>query len=233
MGKDKLKRFKEMRSFKNVYQCFNYKEAEVINFKDKVVNLKGNWHNLHFKNKNPIVLELACGKGEYAVALARKFPNKNFIGIDIKGARMHKGAKTALEENLDHVAFLRTKIELLDRFFEKGEVSEIWITFSDPFPKEKHEKHRLTAPNFLNLYRKVANKDTIIHLKHDSEDFFDYTLEIVKQEELNIIKKERNIYEKGTSESILTEVQTHYEKSHLSKGKKINYLQFELFKSHE
>lgn len=229
MGKDKLKRFNEMRTFENVYQCFNYKEAEVINFEDKVVALKGNWHNLHFKNNNPIVLELACGKGEYAVALARKFPNKNFIGIDIKGARMHKGAKIALEEDLKNVAFLRTKIQLLDQFFEKGEVSEIWITFSDPFPKEKHEKHRLTAPNFLNLYRKVSGEKTLVHLKHDSEDFFDYTLEIVKQEGLNIIKKERNIYELGTTESILTEVQTHYEKNHLSKGKKINYLQFELF----
>lgn len=229
MGKDKLKRFNEMRSFENVFQCFNYKKAEVTDFQNNVVYLKGNWHNIHFKNSNPIVLELACGKGEYAVALARKFPNKNFIGIDIKGARMHKGAKTALEENLTNVAFLRTKIELLDKFFEKQEVSEIWITFSDPFPKEKHEKHRLTAPNFLTLYRKVSSKNTIVHLKHDSEDFFDYTLEILKLEDLTIFKKERNIYEFGTSEPILTEVQTHYEKNHLSRGKKINYLQFQLF----
>lgn len=229
MGKDKLKRFNEMRSFQNVYQCFNYKDAEVINFENKVVKLKGNWHKMHFKNTNPIVLELACGKGEYAVALARKFPNKNFIGLDIKGARMHKGAKTGLDENLNNVAFLRTKIELLDEFFDSGEVAEIWITFSDPFPKEKDEKHRLTAPNFLNLYRKVCAPNTIIHLKHDSEDFFNYTVDLVKQEGLKILKEERNIYEKGTSETILTQVQTHYEKSHLSKGKKINYLQFKLF----
>ena len=229
MGKDKLKRFNEMRHFKNVYQCFSYKDAKAIDSENNEVNLKGNWHSLHFKNQNPIVLELACGKGEYAVALARNFPEKNFIGIDIKGARMHKGAKTALEENLENVAFLRAKIELLQTFFAQNEVAEIWITFSDPFPKDKHEKHRLTSPGFLELYRKVASPKTIVHLKHDSEDFFNYTVETVKNEGLKILKEERNIYENGTSESILTEVQTHYEKSHLSKGKKINYLQFQLF----
>jgi tRNA (guanine-N7-)-methyltransferase len=231
MGKDKLKRFAEMKTFRNVFQCFSYESAKAVDFQDNEISTKGFWNKGFFKNNHPIVLELACGKGEYTVALARKFPEKNFIGIDIKGARIHKGAKDALQENLENVAFLRAKIQLIDRFFDENEVSEIWITFCDPFPKDKHEKHRLTSPGFLDLYRKVAVKDARVHLKHDSTEFFDYSLEVVKNQGLEILKEERDIYTNGASDSILTEVQTHYEKSHLQKGKTINYLQFKLNKS--
>jgi tRNA (guanine-N7-)-methyltransferase len=231
MGKDKLKRFEEMKNFKNVFQCFNYIAALAVDFQGNEISTKGIWHTNFFKNTHPITLELACGKGEYTVELARRYPERNFIGIDIKGARIHKGAKDALAENLTNVAFLRTKIQLLDSFFAKDEVSEIWITFCDPFPKEKHEKHRLTAPNFLELYRKVSVPNAIVHLKHDSEEFFDYTVDVVKNHGLEILSLEKDIYTQGASDSVLTDLQTHYEKSHLQKGKKINYLKFKLNKS--
>lgn len=217
-----------MKTFKNVFQNFEYKSGTATNYLGEELNLCGKWHSDYFKNNHPITLELACGKGEYTVELARRFPQRNFIGIDIKGARIHKGAKDALSENLNNIAFLRTKIQLLDKFFAPNEVAEIWITFCDPFPKDRHEKHRLTAPNFLALYRKVCQNDAIIHLKHDSETFFNYSLEVVKNEGLEILKEERDIYTNGASDSVLTDVQTHYEKSHLQKGKKINYLQFKL-----
>jgi len=230
LGKDKLRRFDEMKTFKNVFQNFDYNSGTATNFKGEESTLNGKWHEYYFKNQNPITLELACGKGEYTVELARRFQERNFIGIDIKGARIHKGAKDSLAEGLDNIAFLRAKIQLLDKFFNKNEVAEIWITFCDPFPKDRHEKHRLTAANFLELYRKVCTKDAIIHLKHDSEDFFDYSIDVVKNQQLEILKLERDIYVNGASDSVLTDVQTHYEKSHLQKGKKINYLQFKLNK---
>ncbi|MGB1247727.1 MAG: tRNA (guanosine(46)-N7)-methyltransferase TrmB [Chitinophagales bacterium] len=229
MGKDKLKRFEEMASFKNVYQNPSFKDPKMINSEGTIVNLKGQWRKDHFVNENPIVLELACGKGEYAYNLAKRTPNKNFIGIDIKGARLHKGAKDATENNIQNVAYFRTKIELLDLFFEENEVDEIWITFCDPFPKDRHEKHRLTSNRFFDLYRKIAKKDTIIHLKHDNPDFFDYALERLKEEKIKPIVVERDIYNNGTAHAILTEVQTHYEKMHIKDGRKINYLQFKLF----
>lgn len=230
MGKDKLRRFDEMRTFKNVFQNFDYNSGMATNHSGEEQTLNGKWHADYFKNTNQITLELACGKGEYTVELARRFPQRNFIGIDIKGARIHKGAKDALNENLENIAFLRAKIQLLDKFFNENEVAEIWITFCDPFPKDRHEKHRLTAVNFLELYRKVCTKDAVIHLKHDSEEFFDYSIEVVKSQNLEIVKLERDIYVNGASDSVLTDVQTHYEKSHIQKGKKINYLQFKLNK---
>lgn len=230
MGKDKLRRFDEMRTFKNVFQNFDYNSGMASNRSGEEQTLNGKWHADYFKNTNQITLELACGKGEYTVELARRFPQRNFIGIDIKGARIHKGAKDALNENLENIAFLRAKIQLLDKFFNENEVAEIWITFCDPFPKDRHEKHRLTAVNFLELYRKVCTKDAVIHLKHDSEEFFDYSIEVVKSQNLEIVKLERDVYVNGASDSVLTDVQTHYEKSHIQKGKKINYLQFKLNK---
>jgi len=171
---------------------------------------------------------LACGKGEYTVALSAKNPNKNFIGIDIKGARIHDGAKKCLERKQKNAAFLRTRIELLPNFFEKDEVSEIWIVFSDPFPKDRHAKHRLTSPFFLDVYRKICKKDAVINVKTDSESLFDYTLEILEEQNIKPIILERDIYNTNYENELLTEIQTFYEKQHIAKGRKINYVQFKL-----
>ncbi len=170
-SKNKLKRFRENETFSNVIQPE----------RDDVISggfpLKGTWRSGFFKNENPIVLELGCGKGEYSVNLARRYPGKNFIGVDIKGARFWRGAKTALEEGLDNVAFLRTQIELIDLFFDRGEVDEIWITFPDPQIKYKRTKHRLTNAEFLGKYKTVLREGGFVHLKTDSEFMHGYTLD--------------------------------------------------------
>lgn len=228
MGKDKLKRFAELATFPNVYQCFSFKQPDLYNYKKEIVDLRGKWQLEHFKNENPIVLEIACGKGEYTVGLAKRFPDKNFIGVDIKGARIHRGAKDAVEQSIPNAAFVRAKVELLPKFIATNEVSEIWITFTDPYPKDRHEIHRLTASNFLALYRSICKPNALIHLKHDDETFFNYSLGVLAQEGIQPILVERDIYNMGTQYPFLTEIITHYEKMHLKNGKKINYLQFAL-----
>jgi len=228
MGKDKHKRFNEMNTFKNVYQNFDFKTPELQNYKSEIVELKGQWATKHFKNNNPLTLELACGKGEYTVALSEKDPNTNFIGIDIKGARIHDGAKKCLDKNQENAAFLRTRIELLPHFFEKNEINEMWIVFSDPFPKDRHAKHRLTSPFFLDIYRNFCKKDAIINVKTDSELLFDYTLEILEEQKIKPLILERDIYKTGYKNELLTGIQTFYEKQHIANGKKINYVQFYL-----
>lgn len=229
MGKDKLKRFNELKTFPNFYENLDFTNPALTNYENKFVDLKGKWHNEHFKNSNPITLELACGKGEYTYGLAKKYANRNFIGIDIKGARIHKGAKEALEDNLNNAAYLRTKIEQLDLFFATKEVSEIWIVFSDPFPKDRHAKHRLTHPRFLDLYKKICTADAIINVKTDSELLFDYTMGVLDGKEMTYEIVERDIYQKGTTVPELTEIQTFYEKMHIADGRKINYVKFKLF----
>lgn len=229
MGKDKLKRFNELKTFPNFYQNLDFTNPALTNYENKIVDLKGKWHTEHFKNNNPITLELACGKGEYTYGLAKKYPKRNFIGVDIKGARIHKGAKEALEENLSNAAYLRTKIEQLDLFFATNEVSEIWIVFSDPFPKDRHAKHRLTHPKFLDLYKKICTKNAVINVKTDSELLFNYTLGVLDGKEMKYNILERDIYQKGTIVSELTEIQTFYEKMHIADGRNINYVQFKLF----
>lgn len=228
MGKDKQRRFDEMNTFENVYQNFDFKKPELINYKNETVELKGKWAQNHFKNSNAITLELACGKGEYTVALSEKNKNKNYIGVDIKGARIHDGAKKCLAKKQDNAAFLRTRIELLPQFFDKDEVSELWIVFSDPFPKDRHAKHRLTSPFFLDVYRKICKKDCIINVKTDSESLFDYTLEILEEQKIKPLILERNIYKTGYENELLTGIQTFYEKQHIANGRKINYVQFHL-----
>ncbi|MEZ4917374.1 MAG: tRNA (guanosine(46)-N7)-methyltransferase TrmB [Chitinophagales bacterium] len=229
MGKDKLKRFNELKTFPNFYQNLDFTNPALTNYENKIVDLKGKWHTEHFKNNNPITLELACGKGEYTYGLAKKYPKRNFIGVDIKGARIHKGAKEALEENLSNAAYLRTKIEQLDLFFAANEVSEIWIVFSDPFPKDRHAKHRLTHPKFLDLYKKICTKNAVINVKTDSELLFNYTLGVLDGKEMVYEIVERDIYRKGTTVPELTEIQTFYEKMHIADGRNINYVQFKLF----
>lgn len=229
MGKDKLKRFNELKTFSNFYENKDFTNPALTNHENSIVDLKGKWHTQHFKNNNPITLELACGKGEYTFGLAKKYTNRNFIGIDIKGARIHKGAKEALEEKLNNAAYLRTKIEQLDLFFGKNEVNEIWIVFSDPFPKDRHAKHRLTHPNFLNLYKKICTKDAIVNVKTDSELLFNYTLGVLDGKGMTYEILERDIYRKGTIVPELTEIQTFYEKMHIQDGRNINYVKFKLF----
>ena len=217
-SKNKLKRFKENETFKNVIQPTR---DEV----EKGFSKRGIWKD-HFGNDNPIVLELGCGKGEYTLGLAKLFPNKNFIGIDIKGARFWRGAKTALEEGLDNVAFLRSQIELVDQLFAENEVSEIWITFPDPQIKYKRTKHRMTNQVFLDRYEKVLKPGALMHLKTDSEFMHGYTLGLLHGTGNEVIYANHDIYKNEGSPREVLELQTFYENQYLEKGKPITYIQF-------
>lgn len=226
--RNKLGKFAEVLTFPNVYENFQFKDNLLTIAEETRVAMKGKWHEDHFKNDNPIVLELACGRGEYTNALAEAFPQKNFIGVDIKGARIWKGAKYALAHQLDNVAYLRSRIEFIENFFEKGEVDEIWITFPDPFLKEGSENRRLTAPPFLDRYRKVLKNDGIIHLKTDDDTLYEYSLEIgASYPHVEMLHHDDNIYE-GTMYTEELEYKTYYEVMHLAKGKKIKYIKYQL-----
>ena len=222
MGKDKLKRFKENISFKNLFQ-------PKLSFDSKSHELKENWQT-EFCNKNPIILELGCGRGEYTTGLAKLFPNQNFIGIDIKGARLWKGAKTATENKLINVRFLRTKVDFIEKFFGPEEVDEIWLTFSDPQPKKPRK--RLTSPLFINRYKTFLKKNGIIHLKTDSDLLYEYTLEQIKEQNFTIIKNINDIYSsKSKLENKLTDllhIKTFYEEKWLKESIKIKYISFRL-----
>ncbi len=220
-SKKKLRRFRENEGFENVIQPAR---SEVL---DHSFDLRGNWSE-KFGNDNPIVLELGCGKGEYTIGLARKNPEKNFIGIDIKGARLWRGAKTAVEEPLHNVIFLRTQIELIDLLFAKNEVSEIWITFPDPQIKYKRTKHRLTNIEFLEMYKKILVDQGELHLKTDSEFLHGYTIGLLQGLGHEILYSNHNIYRNEGSPSDVLEIQTHYEKQFLEMGKPITYLRFRL-----
>ncbi|MRI01855.1 tRNA (guanosine(46)-N7)-methyltransferase TrmB [Kriegella sp. EG-1] len=220
-SKNKLKRFKENEQFDNVFQP-NREEISKGNFK-----LKGQWSK-HFKNDNPIVLELGCGKGEYTIELAKRNANVNFIGVDIKGARLWRGAKTALEDNLSNVAFLRTQIELIDDLFATNEVSEIWITFPDPQIKYKRTKHRLTNNEFLNRYQRILKKDGLVHLKTDSEFMHGYTLGLLHGLAFEVVYANHDVYKNEGSPKEVLEIQTFYENQYLDKNKPITYIQFRL-----
>lgn len=219
-SKNKLKRFKENETFANVIQPT--REEVLGNF-----SLKGKWHTF-FKNDNPIVLELGCGKGEYTIALAEKNPEKNFIGIDIKGARFWRGAKTALENNMPNVAFIRTQIELVDYIFAENEVDEIWITFPDPQIKYQRTKHRMTNSTFLKRYHKILKKDGFMNLKTDSEFMHGYTLGLLHGEGHKIHHANHNVYKNVYSPEEVTNTQTFYEKQYLEQGKPITYIKFQL-----
>ncbi|MFY0604553.1 MAG: tRNA (guanosine(46)-N7)-methyltransferase TrmB [Flavobacteriaceae bacterium] len=219
-SKNKLKRFKENETFQNVIQPTR---EEVLND----FSYKGKWHSF-FKNNNPIVLELGCGKGEYTVALAKKNPTKNFIGIDIKGARFWRGAKTALEEKLTNVAFIRTQIELVNYIFAKNEVAEIWITFPDPQIKYKRTKHRMTNTEFLKKYHQILHKDGIVNLKTDSEFMHGYTLGLLHGEGHEVLHASHDVYKLKSSPEEVTATQTFYEKQYLEKEKPITYIKFKL-----
>lgn len=213
MGKDKLRRFAEIATFENVIELENGKP------------LKGNWTKLQFKNNNPLILELGCGKGEYTVNLAKLYPEKNFIGIDYKGNRIWRGAKTAIEENIPNVAFLRIQIENLLDYFSENEIDEIWITFPDPQPQISREKKRLTSPRFLEKYKSILKKGGIVHLKTDSDLLYIYTKEKVRELGLRIHVETNDLYASHPSDEVLS-IKTYYEKKYLAQNKNINYLKF-------
>ncbi len=221
-SKNKLKRFKDNEKFKNVIQP---QREEVV---DDHFHLKGRWQEQYFKNDNPIVVELGCGKGEYTVGLARRYPDKNFVGIDIKGARFWRGAKTAIEEKLNNVAFVRTQIELIDFIFARNEVDEVWITFPDPQIKYKRTKHRMTNPEFLDKYKSILKPQGLIHLKTDSEFMHGYTLGLLQGLGHEILYSHHDIYVNHEAPREVVEIQTFYEKQYLEKGKPITYLKFKL-----
>jgi tRNA (guanine-N7-)-methyltransferase len=214
MGQKKLQRFAELKTFSNVYE---YPE-----------NMKGNWHN-HFKNDNPIVLELACGKGEYAVGLGKLNPNKNYIGVDIKGNRMWVGAKSSIQQGLLNVAFLRTQIQKLPDYFAKDEVAEIWITFPDPQLRAGKAKKRLTHPRFLRLYQQILSANGVVHLKTDSPDLYTFTKTVIDMAGLDLVRDIDDVYAMETVDDYLS-IQTHYEKLDIAKSNRIHYLQFRLDK---
>ena len=219
MGKNKLKKFGEMDTFSNVFQ-YPYSVLMQQGFP-----LKGKWHSDFFGNGNPIVLELGCGKGEYTVGLAKRFPDRNFIGVDIKGARMWTGAKQAVTDNMPNVAFVRTNIELIASFFAPGEVSEIWITFPDPQMKKTNK--RLTSVRFLNLYRRILEPGGIINLKTDSPFLYTYTRELVRLNGLPVKVDTDDLYASGMADDIL-EIRTFYEQQWLARGLTIKYLRWRL-----
>ena len=221
-SKNKLKRFRENETFRNVIQPTR---EELVNAE---FSLKGKWCSSFFKNNNPLVLELGCGKGEYTVGLAKRNPNKNFIGIDIKGARFWRGAKTAIENQMPNVAFIRTQIELVEFIFAENEVDEIWITFPDPQIKYKRTKHRLTNATFLQRYKNVLNNTGVVHLKTDSEFMHGYTLGLLHGLGCEVEYANHYVYRQEGSPKEVTEIQTYYEETYLAKDKSITYIRFKI-----
>jgi len=225
--RNKLQKFEELNNFTNVVQNFNFEQPSLKAAHGELVDFKGHWATKQFKNQNPIVLELACGRGEYTLALAKRFPNKNFIGVDVKGARIWKGAKLALAQNLTNVAFLRTRIEQIELFFDRNEVTEIWITFPDPFLKKSKANRRLTSKAFLERYKKILKQNALCHLKTDNTMLYEYSLEVFKEQSVKINFNSKDIYN-GPLYLPELEIKTYYEKMHLEKQLKIKYIQFEL-----
>lgn len=219
MGKNKLKKFADMAAFGCVFQ-FPWSVLE-----GEPCPMQGKWHESYFHNDHPIVLELGCGHGEYAVGLGKRFPSKNYIGVDIKGARMWSGARVVEQEHMTNVAFLRTSIEIIDRMFAPGEVSEIWITFPDPQMKKVNK--RLTSTRFLQNYRKILVDGGLVHLKTDSPFLYTYTHALVQANHLPVVIDTSDLYHSGLATDIL-EIKTHYERQWLDRGLTIKYLKFRL-----
>lgn len=241
MGKNKLARWTELNSFPNVIQplmdeivedCFDSSDDDKFpggNIKVKDHPVKGKWNSDMFRNNNPIVLELGCGRGEYTIGLANRYPDKNFIGVDIKGARMWRGAKTSNDDSMKNVAFLRTRIEFISSFFVKDEIDEIWITFPDPHPGARNANKRLTSPWYLNSYREILKDNGIIHLKTDNSELYNYTRKVVEINSLDLIFSSADLYSDKPSDDILS-IRTHYENIFLATGMKITYISFRLEK---
>lgn len=228
--RNKLEKFAEVLSFPNTFENFDPEEPGLLGKDGVPVDLRGRWNDAYFAQERPITLELACGRGEYTLELARQFPDRHFIGVDIKGARIWKGARTALEERLTNVAFLRTRIEQINYFFAEAEVNEIWITFPDPFPRKSKANRRLTAPSFLESYRKLLHPDGIVHLKTDADSLYAFTLQTLQTDpKARILYQNADIYA-GPLPFPELAYKTYYEKMHLQAGKSIKYVRFSIDK---
>jgi tRNA (guanine-N7-)-methyltransferase len=221
-SKNKLKRFKENETFENVLQPTR---EEVVSGE---FQYKGKWNSDFFKNNNPIIVELGCGKGEYTIGLAERNPNINYIGIDVKGARFWRGAKTAVETGMNNVGFVRTQIELIENIFSSHEISEIWITFPDPQIKYKRTKHRMTNSEFLKMYKRILKPEGVVNLKTDSEFMHGYTLGLLHGEGHEVLYSNHNVYKNEGSPSEVTEIQTFYENQYLEINKAITYIRFKI-----
>ncbi len=221
MGKDKLKRFRELETLSRVFQP----EFQEVYQKD--FWLKGRWRQEVFKNENPLVLELGCGKGEYTTGLARMNPGRNYMGLDIKGARLWRGVKQVNEEGMKNVAFLRTRIDFINSFFTAGEVDEIWVTFPDPQEKKRRKKKRLTGAAFLNRYRHIIKDQGVIHLKTDNGGLYTYTLELAKYNNLQIDRHTDDLYSTDWDDETVS-IQTYYESRFRAEGSSIHFIQFRL-----
>ena len=221
MTKHKLQRFAELETLANVFQ-------PKLGFPPQDFSLKGKWNAEYFRNENPIVLELGCGRGEYTTKLSEMFPQKNFIGVDIKGARLWRGAKTAAENRMSNVCFIRTQIQWLQFFFAEGEVSEIWLTFPDPQPQKSRVRKRLTNPRFLKMYQHILKPSGILHLKTDSKMLFDYTTETARENNFSVASATDDLYNSSLQDEVLG-TKTTYEKKFLEKGEKICYLKMKKF----
>ena len=226
MGRNKLFKFEALRQLEFVYENKDHENPQLTDSKNNVVDLKGKWCTEHFRNENPLVLELACGRGEYSLGLAQLHPNKNFIGLDIKGARLFQGSEKAIALNLKNVAFLRTRIEQIGLFFELNEIDEIWITFPDPFLRESKSNRRLTSLPFLERFYPLLKSGGSINLKTDSEELFNFTLETLQQQNLfKLNSANENIYAAKSTDELLL-IQTYYERMHLAADKTIKFVSF-------
>ena len=217
--RNKLKRFAENAERTNVVEPG----------KEIYDTIKGNWQELYFRNAHPIIAELACGKGDYTIGLAREFPDKNFVGVDIKGSRIWYGSATAEEEKLENAAFLRTQILSIENFFAESELSELWITFPDPRPRDRDEKRRLTHPRYLKMYQHMLRNGGTFHLKTDDRPFFEFTLQMLQEFPIQNLQSTTDLYNSSMLEEHFG-IQTTYEKRWLKEGKKINYLRCQLYK---
>lgn len=227
MAKAKMKKLHEVGTYPFVFQNKDFLNPGLSDYQGNAIDLKGKWNDLVFKKKQPITVELACGKADYTIVLADKFPQKNFVGVDIKGDRLWRGAKNVEALGLQNVAFLRTKIEQLDLFFDTAEIDEMWITFPDPFPKKGDINKRLSYASFLAMYKQVLKPHARFHFKTDALALFDYTVESVKEAGWHILREERDIYGKNLADEI-TSIKTYYEIMHLADNRTINYLQAEV-----
>ncbi|GIV33430.1 MAG: tRNA (guanine-N(7)-)-methyltransferase [Chitinophagales bacterium] len=226
MSKSKMVKFAELKTFPNVLRNTDFKNPILVDYRQQPRNLRGVWSREFFQNPHPIVLELACGKGDYTLALARLYPNKNIIGIDLKGNRLWSGAKKALQLQLHNAAFIRSRIELLPHFFGENEVSEIWITFPDPYPKASKANKRLTSEFFIEKYRAFCKKGALVHLKTDDPDLFEFSVRVASR--LGTVEQVmENVYATEQVPEVLR-IQTYYERMHLQQGRTIRYLRFAL-----
>ncbi|MEO6189958.1 MAG: tRNA (guanosine(46)-N7)-methyltransferase TrmB [Saprospiraceae bacterium] len=225
-NRSKLEKFAENLKFNNVFENYDYKSPQLYVGHQQPVNYKGKWKSEYFNNNYPLILELACGRGEYSLGLARMYPEVNVIGVDIKGARIWQGASNSIQEKINRIAFIRTKIELLEHFFETEEVDEIWITFPDPHPNPTDSIKRLVSNYFLDIYSKIIVKNAQLHLKTDEPNYYEFGLKTIgARSDFEIIYSNNDIYNQSLYSPSL-EIKTYYERMHLEKSRTIKYIHF-------